>query len=249
MSTTATTSSTSQLASLLQASESAAKTGATSISTAGSSGTSTASTASAGAFASLATNESNFLTLLTTQLKNQDPSSPMDTNAMTSELATFAGVEQQVQTNQNLESLISLNEEGQLTSDKALVGEKASASSSTLPLQSGKASLTFTGTSGEVVAISVANAAGQVVKDDLVSASNGSNTWSWDGTDNSGNQLSDGAYSVAVKTMNSSGVTSDVSFAVNGTITGITKGSTDMEAEMGEAEVPLSSVSSISASS
>lgn len=244
-----TTSSISSETQLLQAAESSAKSSANTAATTSTSDSSTASSSSASALSSLADNYTTFLTLLTTQLKNQDPSSPMSTDTFTSELAQFAGVEQQVETNKNLTTLISLNEDGQLTSDSSLVGQTATADSTTLPLQSSSASLSFSGTSGETVAIAVANSSGTIVKDAIVSATNGTNTWTWDGTDNSGNQLSDGSYSVAVETIDSSGDTSAVPFTVNGTITGVTKGSSDMEVEMGSAEIPMSDVTNVSGSS
>lgn len=235
----------SAVSSLLGATESAAKTGANSLAT---SASSTTGTTAAGSFASLASNENEFLTLLTTQLKNQDPSSPTDTSNMTSEIAQFAGVEQQVQTNTNLTTLISLTEGGQLTADKDMVGQTATATTNTLPLQSGKASLSFDGVNGEIVGISVANSAGKVVKDDVVEASGGTNTWSWDGKDSSGNTMPDGAYSVSVKTVDSTGNTSDVAFNVNGTITGITKGAHDIYVKMGQAVIPMSDVATVTSS-
>lgn len=244
-----TTSSISSETQLLQAAESSAKSSANTAATTSTSDSSTASSSSASALSSLADNYTTFLTLLTTQLKNQDPSSPMSTDTFTSELAQFAGVEQQVETNKNLTTLISLNEDGQLTSDSSLVGQTATADSTILPLQSSSASLSFSGTSGETVAIAVANSSGTIVKDAVVSATNGTNTWTWDGTDNSGNQLSDGSYSVAVETIDSSGDTSAVPFTVDGTITGVTKGSSDMEVEMGSAEIPMSDVTNVSGSS
>ena len=54
----------------------------------------------------LSGNFSTFLTLLTTQLKNQDPTSPMDSNAFTQQLVMYSQVEQQISTNDNLKTLI-----------------------------------------------------------------------------------------------------------------------------------------------
>ncbi|GBQ34188.1 flagellar biosynthesis protein FlgD [Acetobacter fabarum] len=231
---------------LLSAAESTAK---SSAATSGSSSSSSSSTSSTAALSSLANNYTTFLTLLTTQLQHQDPSSPMSSDSFTSELVQFAGVEQQVQTNSKLSSLISLNESGQLSADSALVGSQATANSTTLPLQNSSATLNYKGSSGQTVAIAVSNSAGTIVKDDLVTASSGTNTWTWDGTDNNGNKLSDGAYSVAVKTMDSSGNTSDVSFTVTGTITGIQTGTNDMEVQMGGATIPMSQLVNVSSTS
>ncbi|WP_062165222.1 flagellar hook assembly protein FlgD [Asaia bogorensis] len=235
------TSSISNESALLQAAEATAKASANSSS----SSTSSSSSAALG-LSSLANNYTTFLTLLTTQLQHQDPSSPMSSDSFTSELVQFAGVEQQVQTNTNLSSLISLNESSQLSSGSQWVGQTATAKSTTLPLQSGAASLSFKATQGQNVAIAVSDSSGKIVKTDTGSAVSGTNKWTWDGTDNSGNKLADGAYSVAVKTIDSTGTTSDVPFTVTGIVTGVTKGSSDLEIQMGGATIPLSNITNFS---
>ena len=57
----------------------------------------------------LAEDFAQFLTLLTVQLQNQDPLSPMDTTEFTNQLVAFTGVEQQINTNQKLDSLVAMN--------------------------------------------------------------------------------------------------------------------------------------------
>ena len=82
---------------------------ATNLTSAASAGVSAAaSTAATGtnALTTLSNNFNDFLSLLTTQLKNQDPSTPMDSNTFTSELVQFSSVEQQITTNSSLTSLI-----------------------------------------------------------------------------------------------------------------------------------------------
>src|SRR5579884_3630424 len=68
---------------------------------------SSSSTGNTNAMAQLSSNFSTFLTLLTTQLKNQDPTSPMDSNQFTQQLVMYSQVEQQINTNDNLKTLIS----------------------------------------------------------------------------------------------------------------------------------------------
>src|SRR6267154_2364876 len=65
--------------------------------------------------ATLASNFSTFLTLLTTQLKNQNPLDPLDTNQFTQQLVQFAGVEQQMKQNDQLATLISIEKSAQTT--------------------------------------------------------------------------------------------------------------------------------------
>ena len=68
----------------------------------------------------LAGNFNTFLTLLTTQLQNQDPLDPLDTNQFTQQLVEFASVEQQVDMNTNLQTLISLQQTSEATSAHAI---------------------------------------------------------------------------------------------------------------------------------
>ena len=65
---------------------------------------------------SLAGNFNDFLSLLTTQLQNQDPTSPMDTNQFTSQLVQFTGVAEQITANTTLSSILTANLAQQLTS-------------------------------------------------------------------------------------------------------------------------------------
>ncbi|MDN4032164.1 flagellar hook assembly protein FlgD, partial [Chryseobacterium gambrini] len=82
---------------------------ATTTATAPTTGTAAAG-ASTTARTQLAGSFNNFLTLLTTQLKNQSPTDPLDTNEMTAQLVQFASVEQQIAMNGNLESMVSLQQ-------------------------------------------------------------------------------------------------------------------------------------------
>ncbi len=66
-----------------------------------------------------------FLTLLTTQLQNQDPLSPLDTNEFTGQLVQFSGVEQQIRTNETLESLVSVSRLSQASAASVYLGRDA----------------------------------------------------------------------------------------------------------------------------
>ncbi len=204
---------------------------------------STGTTASA--LSSLAGNFNNFLTLLTTQLQNQDPTSPMDTDQFTSELVQFTSVQEQVNANTSLSSLISLTQDGQITNSGELIGKQVTATSSQIPLQSGHGTVQFTGTAGEQVAVAITNSAGTDVKDALITANAGSNTWSWDGTDNSGNQLADGSYNIAVLGQSNGGSSAAVPFSVVGTATGVSKSGTSISLNMGGTAVDMSAVQSV----
>src|SRR5271165_6053431 len=86
-----------------------------------SSSSSSSSTANSG-LDQLAGNFNSFLTLLTTQLQNQDPLSPLDTNQFTQQLVEFASVQQQVDMNTNMQTLISLQQTSEATSAMQMIG-------------------------------------------------------------------------------------------------------------------------------
>jgi flagellar basal-body rod modification protein FlgD len=234
----------------LAAAEAAAKTaasknGSTSSGNAGAS-SGTSDTSGSSALSSLTSNFNQFLTLLTAQLQHQDPTSPMDNSSFTSELAQFAGVQQQVQTNTNLSQLISLNQDNQVTSGTDLVGRQALATSSTLPLQNGTAQIRFTAPAAEPVAIAVTDSSGNIVKTDSLTASTGTNSWSWNGKDAAGNTLPDGAYNISVMTGDGSSASTAVPFSVLGTITGVGKSASGgVNVLMGGASIDMNNITSL----
>lgn len=76
---------------------------------------------------SLAGDFNTFLTLLTKQLQYQDPLSPLDTNQFTQQLVSFTGVEQSIQQNKNLETLIGLFSANGLSSATGYLGKSVTA--------------------------------------------------------------------------------------------------------------------------
>src|SRR5258707_4707366 len=104
-------------------------------SSSGSSGSSLSSTTDA----TLAGNFQTFLTLLTTQLQNQNPLDPLDTNQFTQQLVQFASVEQQLKTNDQLTTLVSLQQTAQSTQALTFVGKTAVVDGSTAVLTNGSA--------------------------------------------------------------------------------------------------------------
>ncbi len=243
----------SQLAALSVAAKSAASTASSSSSSASIAATGTASTSaaasssdtSATALSSLSSNFNDFLTLLTAQLQNQDPTTPMDSSQFTTELVQFTGVQQQVQSNTNLTQLIQLSQDQQMTQSSGLVGKQVVISGSTVPLQQGAAEISFSTPQSEPVAISITNAAGQDVKDIQSTSTAGTNTWSWNGTDNQGNTLADGPYNVAVEGADETGTASPISFTSVGTPTAVQKSSTGLSVSFGPTSLDYSAVQSV----
>jgi flagellar basal-body rod modification protein FlgD len=206
----------------------------------------TGTTTGSAALNSLSSNFSDFLSLLTTQLQNQDPSSPMDSNQFTSELVQFSSVEQQINTNSSLTQLIQLTQAGEVMQSSAMVGKRIEVQSNDLTLQNGKATVNFTSPASEQALISVTSDSGMKVLDATVTASKGANSWVWNGENASGTSVPDGTYKVAVTGANADGSTSALAFTVVGTATAVqTNGSSTIQLQMGSMSVPFSAVRSV----
>ncbi len=214
---------------------------ATSSSSAASSGTSP----STNALSSLSSNFNSFLNLLLTQLKNQDPASPMDANTFTTELVQFSGVEQQITTNSSLTQLIQATQGNEVIQATGVVGKQVTLNSTQIPLQGGTGSLGFTTTSAEPVAIKITNSSGVDVRDASLTSTAGANSWAWDGTDNSGNQLPDGAYTASVTGSPAGGTSAAIPFTVTGKATGVVNTNGAVTLQAGAVSVDFSKVVSV----
>jgi flagellar basal-body rod modification protein FlgD len=206
---------------------------------------SAAASTSANALTALSGNFNDFLSLLTTQLQNQDPSSPLDTSQFTSELVEFTGVEQQINTNASLTSLIQATQGTEVIQASAMTGKSVVVNSPNLALQNGAASINFTTPGAEPVTVTVSNSSGTVLKTAQVSASSGANTWSWDGTSDSGAQEPDGSYAVTVNGTTTAGATGALPFTVNGTATGVTNNNGTVNLNVGALSVAFTDVVSV----
>jgi flagellar basal-body rod modification protein FlgD len=223
---------------------------ATAAANAAASGTaSTGSTAAAAvgnsALSSLSGNFSSFLSLLMTQLQNQDPTSPLDTNQFTSQLVQFAGVEQQINANTSLTQLIQLTQGSELMQASAMMGKQVAVQSDHMPLQNGSGALAFTAPAAEPAAIAIYNDAGFKIRDALVSATKGQNAWTWDGADNNGNSVPDGSYRVAVIGANVDGTTAALPFNVLGIATGVQKQGNAVQLQLGALTTDFMTVQSV----
>src|ERR1700750_1940019 len=105
--------------------------------------TSTSASSQPDARGQLSSNFSTFLTLLTTQLKNQDPTSPMDSNQFTQQLVMYSQVEQQISTNDNLKTLISQGSSSAATLAAGYLGKKVSVTTGNASLSGGSANWTY----------------------------------------------------------------------------------------------------------
>lgn len=148
----------------------------------------------------------SFLTLLTTQLKHQDPLEPVDSTEFTSQLAQFAAVEQGINTNANLEKLIALSTANQSLSAVTYLGKFAEAHGNAAALVNGSATLAYELPQNvEAAAIAIQNEAGVTVAVRPAETTAGHHSFTWDGLDSQGLQLPDGKYTFAVNAIDKDG--------------------------------------------
>ena len=233
-----------------------AYTASTSASATPSSATSSSATSS-GTASDLATGASNlstsyqtFLTLLTTQLQNQDPSSPMDPNQFTTELVQMTGVQQQLLSNQLLQQLVNASPASGVSSAVSLIGQQVTATSATANLSNGAASWTYNlPTAASSATVSVANSTGQVVYTGTApSFAAGANTFSWNGQSNSGVQLPDGTYTLSVAATDSNGGAITPTLSVSGTASSVQNVNGATMVTIGSSQVPVSAVTDVGGS-
>ena len=201
---------------------------------------------SSGALSQLSSNFSTFLTLLTTQLKNQDPTSPMDSNQFTQQLVEFSQVEQQINTNTNLNTLITQGQSQIGAYATSYLGKSVSITNGNASLTNGQANWVYTlGTTAANTTLTVSNANGQVVYTGSGNTSAGNNQFTWNGQDNNGNQLSDGTYTLAVTAKAADGSAVTTSVASAGVVSEIDMSSGTPKLVIGNMEIGLGDVSNV----
>jgi flagellar basal-body rod modification protein FlgD len=206
-------------------------------------GTGTTAATGNAAMQQLSGNLNTFLTLLTTQLQNQDPLSPMDTTQFTQQLVEYSQVEQQINTNSNLQNLISLQQSGAGAAAVSYLGKEVTVTNGNAALTNSTATWNYNlGTQAATANLTVTNASGQVVYSSTGTTNSGSNTFTWNGQDNNGNQLPDGTYTLAVNATDSTGAAVTSSVSSTGTVSEVNLSGTTPELMIGAMAVPLSQV-------
>ena len=195
--------------------------GTTPLPTSSSSGPSAAAT-SALASSQIAGNFQSFLTLLTTQLQNQNPLSPLDTNQFTQQLVEFAGVQQQLNTNDSLATLVSLQQTAQSTQALGFVGKTAVVNGSTATMTNSTATWQLSAPSNSNVNISITSSTGQTVFTGNYAMNAGNNQpFTWNGKGSDGTQLPDGSYKLTATAKDSSNNSVAVTTQIQGVVTSV----------------------------
>jgi flagellar basal-body rod modification protein FlgD len=168
--------------------------------------------------ATIAQNFDTFLQLLTTQLKNQNPLSPLDTNQFTQQLVSFAQVEQQINMNSSLSSLLTLQQTSQMNAALGFLGQNVTVKGDTARLTNGQAGWSFETAQPGTAAISVKSATGETAYTGTFAFSAGPQQFKWDGKGNDGIQWADGNYTISIVAKDANNQSVAVSTEVTGVV-------------------------------
>jgi flagellar basal-body rod modification protein FlgD len=211
-----------------------------------SSSSSSSSNLSSTTGSTLAGNFQTFLTLLTTQLQNQNPLDPLDTNQFTQQLVQFAGVEQQLKTNTELSTLVTLQQTAQATQALNFVGKTAVVDGTTATMTNSSATWHLSVPSSSTVDISITNSSGQTVFTGKYTAGAGSDIpFTWNGQGNDGTQWPDGKYTMTATGKDASGNSVGVAAQVQGTVSSVDLTQSPPLLTIGDSTYTVSQVKSI----
>jgi flagellar basal-body rod modification protein FlgD len=194
---------------------------------------------------SLNTDYNSFLQLLTTQLQNQDPLSPMDTNTFTQQLVAMNGVQQQLLTNNLLTTLV--GESAGPSSAVSLIGKQVQSQSSSATINNGSASWTYSldGTAA-AAQMQISDSTGKVVYSTAApDLSQGQHPFTWDGTTTSGGKATAGTYTLKVVANDSNLQNVSSSVFVSGVVTGVQNTGGVAQLNLGTTTVPYNSITSV----
>lgn len=193
----------------------------------------------------LASNFQTFLSLLTTQLRNQDPLSPVDSNEFTAQLTQMAGVEQQLLTNDLLTSLLRAQQGDGLTGASQYIGKDATAVWSATRFEDGEASWSYElAADATDVTLQVLDASGKVVwSGPAPDKTNGMHDFKWDGATTGGGQVDDGGvYTLKVLAKDGAGKDVDSQVLIRGRVTGVEMYDNTPFVIIGKSIMPVSSL-------
>ena len=191
----------------------------------------------------IADNFDAFLLLLTTQLQNQSPLDPLDTNEFTQQLVQFASVEQQIKSNEVLESLLATSRAQNVATAASFVGMRIRADGKEAQLSEGKAEWTLdVPLNAARTTIEIRDRAGNTIATRTGALSAGRQIFTWDGTNSIGQPAPDGRYSIRIDARDSSGQPISVNTEVEGVVDALDLEGQEPVLLIGDTRVPLSQI-------
>lgn len=178
----------------------------------------TSATSSGTSGATIAATFDQFLTLLTTQLQNQNPLDPLDTNQFTQQLVQFAGVEQQLKTNSQLESLVTQTKAQSVPVAASFVGMKITADGATTALANDQANWSFKSPAAGTATFTITDKNNKTVYTETKKIAAGSQSYTWNGKDQNKVAYPAGDYRLSIAAKDASGKGIGVSTEIEGTV-------------------------------
>jgi flagellar basal-body rod modification protein FlgD len=212
---------------------------------AGAQGTATAAAKKTSDRAMIAENFDAFLLLLTTQLKNQSPLDPMDTNQFTEQLVQFASVEQQLKSNDTLNALLTSARGSTVSTAASFVGMQVTADGTSSRLANGKAEWMINPARNAQANVIVMDKNGSVVATSTQAVPAGAQKFVWDGKTNTDTTAPPGDYTIHVSARDAAGQNVPVKTEILGLVQSVDMSSGEPMLVVGPNQVPLDKVRSI----
>lgn len=210
--------------------------------TASASNTSSANTDAA----KLADNFDDFLKLLTTQLKYQDPLSPMESNEFVAQLVQFTQVEQSIASNRNLEKLLEGQKASQTAAGLGYLGNTVEAASEYGTIQDGKLELGYAiGTKMKTTSISIHDLSGKLVYSTTGETAPGKHGFTWDGTALDGSKRESGSFRITVTGASDESSLEQLPTSITGRVTGVQSAEDGVLLSVGEVNLPMGNIISV----
>jgi flagellar basal-body rod modification protein FlgD len=200
---------------------------------------------------SFGNNVENFLKLLVTQLNNQDPTDPLDTNAVTEQIASLAQVEQAISTNKNLEQLLTAMIATQYNNAVSYIGKGIEAPGNAGWMKNGEGLFTYyLADNADKAKITIKNQAGSVVYEGATHTKIGRNEFTWDGKSSSGQAMPAGIYTFEIEAQDANNVPVTAQAFTSGIVKSLDNVNGKVYLTIGDdLSVPIENVSSIHAPS
>ncbi|MCZ0735234.1 flagellar hook assembly protein FlgD [Phreatobacter sp. AB_2022a] len=195
--------------------------------------------------ARLSANFDTFLLMLTTQLRNQDPTQPMDANQFTQQLVQYSQIEQQLATNDRLDKLISSAQSSQATTALGYLGTNITYDASQQTPGTSETRWSFTPQQSGEYMVRIRDASGKVVKEQQMTLTAGQATdYSWDNLRSDGSPVGTGTYTLELWRGSGANATK-VDVVNSGKVTQVDASGSEIIVMIGTQKVPVSKVKTI----
>ena len=188
-----------------------------------------------------------FLTMFLAQLKNQDPLNPMESQEFSAQLAQFSSLEQLFNVNENLESMMTAQEDASRLQALNFIGKEIVAEGDSLSLEAGKAVTgRFDLDAAADCTVKILNEEGIAVRTiPMGYLGAGSQSFQWDGRDGSGNSMEPGVYTFGILALSESGTQVSSTTQISGKVTGVNLEGDAVKLYVGAISVAMSDVKNI----